>query len=69
MVYVNGNFSNANTAKIEVFNIIGNKVLEVQTSSLLNNYQLNLTSEAPGVYLVRISAGASMITKKVLIAK
>jgi lysyl endopeptidase len=69
IVNISGSFINTNTAKIEVFNVIGNKIWETETSALLNNYQIDLTGVAPGIYIVRISAGSSVITKKVLIAK
>lgn len=70
VVYVNGNFSNATSAKIEVFNIIGDMVFEAENSSAqLSEYKIDLTGKTPGVYLVRVTAGSSIITKKVLIEK
>ncbi len=52
---------------IEVFDAIGNKVIDKQIGGIAgkNTCQLDASSLASGIYMVKISAGSSVITTKI----
>ncbi len=53
------------TTKITLYNSLGEKLME-QDVNLYNNYELDLTTYPPGVYLVNFSNKTQSLTKKVV---
>jgi hypothetical protein len=49
--------------KVEVYSLIGKKVI---TDSNLNNNNLDVSSLAKGVYMMKLTSGASVATKKLI---
>jgi lysyl endopeptidase len=56
--------------KIEVFNLIGFKVSELMLNQAVSGeYKIDLTNNASGIYMVRISSDNNSLTEKVLLSK
>jgi hypothetical protein len=56
-----------NKAKIEIFNLIGEKVMEKVINA--NNNQLNLSSLTKGIYYISIKSESLTLTKKITIVE
>jgi len=63
-IYVN--ISAAGTGTIELFNVLGEKIISQQSVKGLNKLQTNLSK---GVYIVKVQNGANVVTEKVMIDK
>ena len=61
------NISNAETANIKVFDILGRMILSKENISL--NEQLNVSGLNAGAYFVKISKEGNVTTKKFIVAK
>jgi len=69
IVYADDNAIYVNTpatGTIEIFNVIGEKINDVQAEKGLNKFTVNT---AKGIYIVKVHSGSSIITKKVFIGK
>jgi len=70
IVYVNASFANATTVAIEVLDVVGKKVLDAQANAAqLNNFALDLSHNAAGLYIVHLTSGTTIVTRKVVIAR
>lgn len=54
---------NALDKKVEVFDVLGKKVLETITSTK----EVNVSSLSPGVYIIKIKEGEASATRKLII--
>ena len=50
---------------IKIYNIAGILVKEVSAEKNISNYQIDLSSESEGMYLVRIEAADKVYTSKI----
>jgi len=53
--------------KIEIYNVLGEKVYNSQISNLNTQYPIDLRKQAKGVYNLKISTDEKVITKKIVI--
>ncbi len=49
--------------RIEIFNVLGKKVLDI----VLTSKEVNVSSLAPGVYIIKVKEGDSSATRKLII--
>ncbi len=69
-VFVTLTLTTAGRVSIELYNIEGQLIREIQDSNVLNaRYELNFTTEAAGVYFAKIQAGDATVTKRIVVAK
>jgi hypothetical protein len=67
MVNVNFGLETDQNVSIEIFNMIGNKIMEEELGfrgARTHNEQINISGLSNGLYFLRITAGNSQITKK-----
>ncbi len=70
IVQVKFDFAERQNVTLEIFNMLGAKVGEVQLDNIGNgNYPLNMSELASGIYMIKTSTGTESVTKKVTIAK
>ncbi len=55
-----------NIKSLQIFNLAGQKVAEAIPQGQSNYYQLNISRNAPGIYVVRVVMGNEVITKKIV---
>jgi hypothetical protein len=66
---VSVNFDESTVGTIEVFNLVGKKVLVKQLSGTEYKVDLNIEGQSNGVYLVRLKTAKGIVSKKVLLSK
>jgi PKD repeat protein len=71
LVFLKANFKTEKLISVEVLDISGKTLLreEWQDAALGNDYQLDLSSVAEGVYLVRLKSDNEIATKRIVIRK
>lgn len=59
--------NNENKSSLEIFNILGNKVLNRNINPTNGSISLDVSSLAPGVYIIKIISGSHNWTEHVVI--
>ena len=72
----NGNFTirlnlpSTENVSLEVYNMVGSKVMEVANGSLSNeSFEVNMPESEGGVYFVRMTVNGTVINKKIVLTK
>jgi PKD repeat protein len=71
LVFLKANFKTAKQVNVEVVDISGKTLLreDWQNAALGNDYQLDLSAVAEGVYLIRLTSDNEIATKRLVIRK
>ncbi|MCW3104412.1 MAG: glycoside hydrolase, family [Bacteroidetes bacterium] len=59
--------SNIENASLEVYSLLGAKVLSVQNADLQNGMEIDLSAAPKGIYFVKVSDGTGMYSRKLII--
>ena len=56
---------NASSAEIKVYDILGKQVFDNSMKVSSNHYTINLGSESPGIYFVKINVNNKVVVRKI----
>ena len=66
-ITIEGLSSQSNNTRVNLYNILGGKVLEIVLDNSNNTYRIPINSLSKGIYIIELQSAVDRLTKKLLI--